>query len=379
MKTEWTVETLGKLCQIKTGKKDVNQGNPDGKYPFFTCAASHTFSDTYSFDTEALLVAGNGDVGKVSYFKGKFEVYQRTYVLSDFVKVLPRFLYFILDGKLKDTVSKQKLGNTMPYIKIGMLSDFAVPVPPLPEQQRIVRILDEAFEGIASAKANAEHNLQNARALFESHVEAVFTQRDEGWMEKQLVRCVEEVSTGPFGSILHKSDYQHGGIPLVNPINIEGDKIVPDERKAVGKATAQRLARYALRENDIVIARRGEIGRCAVVTRQQSGWLCGTGSFVIRPSDGTDPHFLTHLLRSRPYRGRLEGMAGRATMPSISNHDLANLVIRLPPVAQQCRMVALIEELSGETERLATLYERKLRVLEALKESLLHSAFSGNL
>ncbi|MEB3325727.1 MAG: restriction endonuclease subunit S [Cyanobacteriota bacterium] len=135
----------------RTGKKDVNEGNPEGEFPFFTCAAQHTFSDSYSFDTEALLIAGNGDVGKVSYYNGKFEVYQRTYVLSDFTGVSPRFLYLILDGKLKDTVSKQKLGNTMPYIKVGMLTDFQLPVPPLPEQQRIVALLDEVFAGLATA------------------------------------------------------------------------------------------------------------------------------------------------------------------------------------------------------------------------------------
>ena len=76
MKNGWKVQNLGELCCIKTGKKDVNQGNPNGAYPFFTCASKHTFSDTFSFDTEALLIAGNGDVGNVSYFKGKFEAYQ---------------------------------------------------------------------------------------------------------------------------------------------------------------------------------------------------------------------------------------------------------------------------------------------------------------
>ena len=102
MKNGWRTRNLGELCRIRTGKKDVNQGNPAGKFPFFTCAAEHTFSDSYSFDTEALLIAGNGDVGNVSYYKGKFEAYQRTYVLSDFAEVLPRFLYLILDGKLKE-------------------------------------------------------------------------------------------------------------------------------------------------------------------------------------------------------------------------------------------------------------------------------------
>ena len=137
----WVEKNLGDLCQIKTGKKDVNEGNPDGKYPFFTCAAAHTFSDNYSFDTEALLVAGNGNVGQVSYYSGKFEANQRTYVLFDFKGVTAKYLFRVLDKRLSATVSKQKLGNTMPYIKIGMLTDFVVPVPPPKEQELVAESL----------------------------------------------------------------------------------------------------------------------------------------------------------------------------------------------------------------------------------------------
>ena len=92
-------------------------------------------------------------------------------------------------------------------------------------------------------KANAEKNLQNACALFESHLQSVFGRRGEGWDVKRLGDMVDGIATGPFGSLLHKSYYQRGGVPLVNPINIVGDKIIPDDRKAVGRATAQRLAR----------------------------------------------------------------------------------------------------------------------------------------
>ena len=142
----WVEKNLGDLCQIKTGKKDVNEGNPDGKYPFFTCAAAHTFSDNYSFDTEALLVAGNGNVGQVSYYSGKFEAYQRTYVLFDFKGVTAKYLFRVLDKRLSATVSKQKLGNTMPYIKIGMLTDFVVPVPPPKEQELVAESLGAIAE-----------------------------------------------------------------------------------------------------------------------------------------------------------------------------------------------------------------------------------------
>ncbi len=139
---DWEWKPLGNLCQIVTGKKDVNQGNPLGEFPFFTCAERHTYSDSYSFDTEALLVAGNGNVGQVSYYSGKFEAYQRTYVFSGFVEVSATYLFRVLDKRLSATVSKQKLGNTMPYIKVGMLREFQVPVPSADEQKAIVAKLD---------------------------------------------------------------------------------------------------------------------------------------------------------------------------------------------------------------------------------------------
>jgi type I restriction enzyme S subunit len=265
------------------------------------------------------------------------------------------------------------------HITKARLNEFTLPVPPLTEQRRIVGILDEAFDGIATVKANAEKNLQNAHALFESLVDSIFGELSTKVAGKALADCVENISTGPFGSLLHKSDYEEGGIPLVNPINIDGDTIVPDARTAVGADTAKRLARYILREGDVVTARRGEIGRCAVVTAEQDGWLCGTGSFFIRPACGVDSRFLTHLLRSRLYRSQLERLSSRATMPSIGNDDLANLIVHVPSAERQRQIEAKLRWLAEQLNCLESIYQRKLAALDELKKSLLHQAFSGQL
>lgn len=295
-------------------------------------------------------------------------------------ELLPEFvsLFFQTNGYWK-SIRDGSAGSAQGGFNATKLGALSIPIPPIAEQQRIVGILDGAFAGIATAKANAEKNLQNSRALFECHVQSVFTRSGERWVEKLLCEWVLEISTGPFGSLLHKSDYQHGGIPLINPINIVADRITSDDRKAVGMATAKRLARYALRENDIVIARRGEIGRCAVVARDQAGWICGTGCFVIRPSENTNPHFLSHLLRSRPYREQLQQCSERATMPSISNEDLASLNVRLPPLSHQRRLLEMLSSLSVQTHRLELLYQHKLEALEMLKKSILDQAFTGRL
>ena len=134
---------LSRLCRIRTGKRDVNQGNPDGRYPFFTCAAYPNKSDTYSFDEEAILIAGNGAVGQTNYFNGKFEAYQRTYVLTDFAQLTGRYLNSYLVTNLRPHLLRLAMGNTMPYIKLGMLNEFPVFVPSLQRQQEIVELIDE--------------------------------------------------------------------------------------------------------------------------------------------------------------------------------------------------------------------------------------------
>jgi len=368
MKNGWPSKTLAEVCHIRPPKSEARarlSGNELVSFlPMedlrahekFACATQEkplsavAGSYTYFADGDVLLAKitpcfENGKLGiadgltkGVGFGSSEYIVFRPNGSLSK------DWLYYYLSREDFRLEGASRMSGAVGHKRVGkeFIEGYPIPIPPLPEQQRIVGILDEAFDDIATTKVNAKKNVQNARALFESYLQSVFIQRGDGWEEKPLGECVQDISTGPFGSLLHKHDYEHGGIPLVNPVNIEGDTIIPDERKAVGKRTAERLSRYALREDDVVIGRRGEIGRCAVVGHDQAGWLCGTGCFIIRPSHKTDPHFITHLLRSRPYRGKLEAMAERATMPSISNTDLANLVIGLPSVAQQRRTVTLL-------------------------------------
>jgi type I restriction enzyme S subunit len=303
-------------------------------------------------------------------------------------KVDSDYLYYALSSDLVfDQFDRLAAGSTVRNLNIGLAKSVEIPVPPLPEQQRIVGLLDEAFEGLATAKANAEKNLQNARALFESHLQSVFTQgsqsaaegRGSGWVETTLSRATDGIFTGPFGSLLHKSDYVANGIPLVNPAHITETGIEPDLRKTVSKATAMRLKNYIMREGDIVIGRRGEMGRCALVTEVEDGWLCGTGSFFIKPSNRCDTRYLVRFLRSAGCKARLEKIAGGAVMPNLSNTDLGNLAFDLPPLDRQKAIVEEIDSLHEQTQRLAAIYSRKHAALEALKKSLLHQAFTGGL
>ncbi|GER02203.1 hypothetical protein JCM17845_28260 [Iodidimonas gelatinilytica] len=147
-----------------------------------------------------------------------------------------------------------------------------------------------------------------------------------------LSKLVGQVATGPFGSLLHKSDYVENETPLVNPANIVDGRIIPDMRKTVNKSALERLSSYILKADDIVIGRRGEMGRCAVVEEEQAGWLCGTGNFFIRPHSDVVSRFVAHVLRSPSYVAKLEAASTGATMANLSNRVLGDLELALPSV-----------------------------------------------
>ncbi|BAY48818.1 restriction modification system DNA specificity domain protein [Scytonema sp. HK-05] len=288
--------------------------------------------------------------------------------------------YMLLSDLMQERIHEQGTGATVKGIKSQLLKKIQISFPKsLLEQQRIVVILDEAFEGIDRAIANTEKNLANSRELFESYLNAIFTQKGDGWKEKKLGEIGGKVFTGPFGSLLHKSDYVSNGIPIVNPANIENDKIIPNFNKTVSQDIVKRLQAYILKQNDVVVGRRGEIGRCAVVREEQAGWLCGSGSFFIKPFENVDSVFLAHLLRSAVYRNKLESLSTGATMQNLSNQSLSDLVIAMPSLDEQNRITNKIDDLRTETQQLETIYRQKIAALNELKQSILQKAFTGEL
>jgi type I restriction enzyme, S subunit len=287
--------------------------------------------------------------------------------------------YYLETEYVRSKMESEAKGTTQKFVGLGYLRSFPIMLPSLQEQNRIVAIVDEAFEAINIAIENTKKNLTNSRELFESYLNTIFIQKGNGWIEKRLGEIAGKVSTGPFGSILHKSDYITDGIPIVNPANIEDDKIIPNFNKTIDQNMVKKLQSYILSENDVVVGRRGEIGRCAVVTSEQSGWLCGSGSFFIQPFINVDSVFLAHLIRSAKYKNKLEALSTGATMLNLSNQSLSELVIAMPSLDEQNQITDKLDDLKIETQRLEAIYQEKLVALTELKQSILQKAFTGEL
>ena len=178
MLSGWNESTLGELCSIVTGKLDVNQANSDGKYPFFTCAKETYSINRYAFDDEAVLVAGNGFFN-VKYYKGKFNAYQRTYVLHE-INVNAKYLYYLVEHRLEN-ITSGKRGSTIQYIRLGDLRDHHVWIAPPEQQKRIVAKIEELFSHIdAGIKA-----LKKAKQLLKQYRQSVLKAAVTGELTKE--------------------------------------------------------------------------------------------------------------------------------------------------------------------------------------------------
>jgi len=294
--------------------------------------------------------------------------------------IQPDFLNHYLQSPVgQDQLLGDISGAAITRTNLKKLKFVPVPLPPIDEQKRIVAKLDALFNCIDAAITHLQETLELSKALFASALDDTMQTIPLGGKKTTIGEVSEKLSTGPFGSMLHQSDYVSTGLPLVNPINIVEGEIIPDDKKRISPDTAKRLAKYSLRTGDVVLARRGEIGRCAVVSEYQAGWICGTGCFFLRPSKSIDPRFLTHLVRSSTYRQELESRATGATIKNISNKILSGLKIYLPAMEEQERMISHIDALAEHTQALEAETQDRLDQLAALKSSLLDAAFRGQL
>jgi type I restriction enzyme S subunit len=178
--------------------------------------------------------------------------------------------------------------------------------------------------------------------------------------------------TGPFGSTLHKSDYVDGGVPVINPMQIVEGKILPTPAMAISEMVARTLSDFRLFAGNVIIGRRGEMGRCAFVRPEQHGWLCGTGSMIIRTGSSLDGQFIQRVLSSPPIIAEIENTSVGSTMINLNHGTLGNLLVPLPPTkAEQEAIAEVLSDADALIESLEQLVAKKRRLKQAAMQELL--------
>jgi len=403
MKQGWQTKTIGDVCDV------VNGGTPktgvpeywDGNHRWITPAEMGKRLSPYVSDTErkitdlglrdssarmlplnSVILSSRAPIGHLVINTEPMGTNQGCKGLVPRSQIDHKFLYYYLSS-IVDLLNSLGTGATFKELSGGKLKEVTVPVPPLAEQQRIVGLLDEAFEGIATAKANAEKNLQNARALFESHLQSVFTQRGPGWVENKLKSITTKIGSGatPRGG---EESYKSEGISLIRSLNVHDLGFKYAKLAFLDDAQADELSNVEVQPRDVLLNITGaSVARCAIVPEDVLPARVNQHVSIIRPiADKLDADFLHYLLISKPYKDQLlkTGEEGGSTRQAITKAQIQEFTVEYPlTIKEQKTIVAKLDAMLAETQRLARLYEQKLAALEALKKSLLHQAFTGEL
>ena len=382
MKAGWKIVALGELCDILDSKRKpiTKRDRTPGKYPYYGATGIQDFVEGFLFDEPLVLVGEDGAKwasGEKTAFaiKGKCWVNNHAHVLRPNRALLNDnwLVHFLVHSDLSPFVS----GLTVPKLNQGSLREIPIPLPPLPEQHRIVALLDEAFNGIATARANAEKNLHNARAVFESHLQSVFT---EAWQAGELVTLAELATDITDGDHMPPPKAP-SGVPFITIGNV-----MKDVRKIDFSNTFMVPKEYfdGLKPNkkprigDVLYTVTGSFG-IPVLIDEQRDFCFQRHIGLVRPKADVSSEWLFYLLMSpQVFQQANVGATGTA-QKTVSLKVLRGFKVPRIPLIMQKAATSTLNNLANETQRLESLYQRKLAALDALKQSLLHQAFSGAL
>jgi type I restriction enzyme S subunit len=364
---------LGDYVRIRTGKLDANASSENGQYPFFTCAVEPLKIDSYSYDCECVLVAGNGDLN-VKYYDGKFDAYQRTYIIESLEKdvLSVPYLYCFLD-KYVEELRKQAIGGVIKYIKLGNLTEAQIPVCSIESQEEIVANFDRVNNLISLRK----QQLAKLDELVKSRFIELFgdpVQNPMEWETVLLKSATSKIGSGatPKGG---KESYQTEGITLIRSMNVHDGRFEYKDLAHITDEQAKQLENVTVEENDVFINITGaSVARSCIVPKHILPARVNQHVAIIRCiTSMLNPVFANQMFLNTSFKGQLLdiGESGGATRQAITKQQLETLMVILPPLELQKQFATFVEQ----TDKSKLAIQQSLDKLEMLKKSLMQEYF----
>ncbi|MBP3238657.1 MAG: restriction endonuclease subunit S [Lachnospiraceae bacterium] len=386
--SNWNLQKGKFVYRITTGKLDANAEEADGKYPFFTCSNTPKWINTFAFDCEALLVAGNGQVGFTQYYNGKFNAYQRTYVLSDFNYVQPGFLKYYVSALLSEYVADITVGSVIDFIKLDYLKDFIVAIPPEEEQKNITRYLDNAC-------SNIDETIKRHQAIIEKIT------------EYRMAVTISAVTKGIYNDLVNDSGEEWlGDIPkhwkvqrnrtLFEETNERGndqlpilmvsinsgisDKEIPDEERTRSVKRSEDKSKYKrMLPGDLVYnmmrAWQGAFGAARVEGMVSPAYV------TLRPIVELDSRYYEYLMRTdiaaqefKKYSRGIRDFRLRLYYP-----EFRDIKVCVPPVEEQREIADYLDRLYEQTETAIKQKQLLIEKLEEYRKSIIYHAVTGKI
>ena len=401
----WEEKKLGEVCEIKPQKIEARKKlKPNQMVSFvpmedlgigqkeFIPKKERLLSDvegsyTYFADDDVLLAKitpcfENGKLGIAKNLRNGIGFGSSEYIVFRTDKTLyNEFLYYFLSQEVFRTNGAKNMSGAVGHKRVAkeFIETTQIPLPPLPEQKRIVAILDKTFAEISRAKEIAEKNLANAKEVFESYLQGVFANPGEGWEEKQLQDVVDSGCTLSYGIVQPGEDFPNG-LPIVRPTDLTKKYIRLPGLKLIDPRLADSYKRTMLTGNELLLCVRGNTGVISIAMGELKGANVTRGIVPIRFKSnllGLDfgyyqfiSDFIMKQIKMKTY--------GTALM-QINIGDLRKISMLVPPLSEQRAIVTKLDALSAETKKLEQIYKQKISDLDELKKSILQKAFSGEL
>ena len=276
-------------------------------------------------------------------------------------------LHYMLSSKFQSIIDSNHTNGTIKHLTQALLTNFPIPIPTLEIQLEIVRILDTFTASID----NLKEQIAQRRKQYEYYRDQLLDLEGKEGVEMKLLSSISTIKVGPFGSLIHKKDYVSGGIPLVNPVQMNNGYIVRDDSFSVSEETAKLLESYTLYTGDVVFARRGEIGRCAIVTENESNFICGTGSLIVRFKDIINSKFMLFMFNTPYCKTYLLKSAVGGSMLNINCDIVGKMQIPVPPLSEQQRIVSILDTFEASIQNLEAQLSQREKQYDYYRNKLL--------
>lgn len=381
MKKDWELKKLGEVVEVLDSlrKPITKKDRIEGEYPYYGATGVLSFVHNYIFSEKLVLIGEDGakwlSGDNTSFIAdGKYWVNNHAHVIRPKRNIIldEWIVYFLNFSDLTPFIT----GMTVPKLNQEKMRSIEIPIPPLPEQQRMVAILDEAFAAIAKTKANAEQNLKNARELFESYLQGVFENKGEGWEEK-ILKDIGIAQTGTTPKTADKENYGDF-IPFIKPadIDIKGNGEIRYDNDGLSEQGLKN-GRKMLEGSILMVCIGATIGKVGFVDRDVS---CNQQINSLTVKKEFSPKFIYYALSTKGFFEQVIHNSAQATLPIINKGKWETLTVSFPKSKiEQETIVNKFDEILIETKKLEAIYKQKINDLEELKKSLLQKAFSSGL
>lgn len=366
--------------KIRTGKKDANYGSKNGEYPFFTCASDPIRCNGYTFDCYAILLAGNGDISNISIYNGKFEAYQRTYVVETLGDIDTKYAYYYFKYRWVDFNQDKMFGSAIPYIRLGNLQDFPFPIAPIEEQKRVVKCVDALFAKLDEAKEKAQEVVDG----FETRKAAILHKAFSGeltakWREENGVNIVnyakkrfDEVAIIK-SNLVDPSEYQN--YPHIAPDNIEKKTGVLLEYHTISE-DGVKSGKHRFYPGQILYSKiRPNLSKVVVV---DFDGLCSADMYPIEAIG--DTKCLWYFMLSENFLEQASSAGSRSVLPKINQKELSALTVTIPDSIEEQKEIAnIIDSLFAKEYQVKETAEVVVEQIDTMKKAILARAFRGEL